>query len=141
MKVLTYHYIRNNGAVLFADALLRLLRGAGLSADLLNYRAPRVACCEALKRFKLRWPAPLFYARRDRTFLHYMARSFPEAVGPAIRSRAALRAAVPAGKSVLAAMDVWNVNQLWTDSPFPSVYWLSDFSERGWLIDSSTPHM
>ena len=130
MRVLTYHYIRNNGAVLFAESLLRLLREAGLPVELLNYQAPSMFGVETLKRLRIRWPDPLFYARRDRTFRAYIARKIPETGCPPIRSRAGLRRSVPAGASVLAAMDVWNINQDWINGHFPSAYWLGDFTEQ-----------
>ncbi|MBI5352643.1 MAG: polysaccharide pyruvyl transferase family protein [Chloroflexi bacterium] len=130
MRILSYHYIQNNGAFLFVFSLARLLQKEFSNFDvrILDYKSGRLAIYEYLKRFKFFQKIPLFYMNRTRLW------------NAEIKAHLNLDKGVPyfasdkkvqeyfAGQydAIVIGMDVWCVINGTERPKFPNIYWLPE---------------
>lgn len=129
-RILSFHHITNYGAFLFAYSLLRLLQADLTPADvkIIDYRSPRLAIYESLKRFKIFQSIPLFYNRRSRLWQEMTRRYLDlDTNFPRFASQKELqRYWGEYYNGLVVGMDVWCLTH-GTERPlFPNIYWLPE---------------
>jgi len=129
-RILSFHYITNNGAFLFTHSLSQLFQHHFDSAQVkvLDYRSPRLAVIEYLKRFRFFKGLPLFYWKRSRVWNHTIKqhldldRSYPHFSG----DKKIQRYFSDHFDALIVGMDVWCLIK-GTERPlFPNIYWLPE---------------
>jgi hypothetical protein len=129
-RILSFHYIANNGAFLFAYSLAQLLHRNFHTADVkvLDYRSPRLALYEYLKRFKWTQRMPLFYWKRSQLWRNTINRNlnldrdYPHFTG----QKTIQRYFSDHFDALIVGMDVWCIVK-GTERPlFPNIYWLPE---------------
>jgi hypothetical protein len=127
IRILSYHYIQNNGAFLFAYALQELLKSEFPGADvkIIDYKSIRLALFEYFKRFKLLPGVPLFYYRRARMWQEVQKKLDLDASLPRLSDQDGLLDYFSERYAALVVgMDVWCILNNTERPPFPNLYWL-----------------
>jgi len=128
LRILTFHYIPNNGAFLFAYSLTKLLQSNFPDFDIriTDYKAPRLAFYEFLKQFKPVSSTPLFYYKRYKMW-NKLLREFlvldtsnPNLVG----EKTVQKYLENQFDALTVGMDVWCVIRGTERPQFPNIYWL-----------------
>ena len=127
-RILTYHYIPNNGAFLFAYSLLELLQKEfqAFEVKVLDYKSKQLVTFEFLKRFKIFREVPLFYSKRammwNRQIEKYLEldKEFPKFAN---NEKLQKYLANHYGFLVV-GMDVWCITNSVYRPKFPNIYWL-----------------
>jgi len=129
LRILTFQHIPNNGAFLFAHALESQLlsRFPGFDIKIIDYKTPRLALYEYLKRFKLFPNEPLFYYKRYQRWEKILGqlnldKSFPRFSGEKKMQRFYSTNA----DALLVGMDVWCISKDNQRPRFPNIYWLPE---------------
>jgi hypothetical protein len=128
IRILSYHYIQNNGAFLFAYSLTRLMRDGFPDSDvkIFDYKSIRLRLYEYFKRFKLLPGIPLFYVKRallwDSILANYLDLDtrFPRFTNKA----RLLEYFADRCDALVVGMDVWCIVNSKERLTFPNVYWL-----------------
>jgi hypothetical protein len=127
IRILSYHYIQNNGAFLFAYALQELLKNEfpGAEVKIIDYKSIRLATFEYFKRFKLLPGVPLFYYKRARMWQGVQNKLDLDASLPRFSDQAGLLDYFSERyDGLVVGMDVWCVLNSPDRPPFPNLYWL-----------------
>jgi len=132
IRILTYHHVTNNGAVLQAYSLCEALNREfnGYDVKILDYIPYTLRQGEFLKIFKLCRKVPFFYFQR-----HLMFNKF-------VKGNLRLDHNLPKNKrlerliafinsqnydALIAGSDnIWRISQTRFSPAFPNIYWLSD---------------
>lgn len=132
IRILTYHHVTNNGAVLQAYSLCQVLNREfdGNNVQILNYIPKALRQGEFLKIFKPCRKAPFFYSQR-----YFMYNKF-------IKANLQLDHKLPKNKSlerliafinsqnydalIVGSDNIWRISQTRFSLGFPNIYWLSD---------------
>lgn len=127
--ILTYHYLTNPGAAIFASSLCRTLREyfPNFDVEILDYRSRDFGLYELLKFAKIHRKVPLFYIRRYLKFQQFGTREFCYSETKLlITSEKKLMKQLTGGDyaAVITAMDVWNISDILYLPKFPNIYWL-----------------
>jgi hypothetical protein len=132
-RILSFHHITNNGAFLFAYSLCKLFQEEIRTADIkiINYKSPRLAFYEYLKRFNFLQGIPLFYWRRSQIWQDFIKKNldldgrFPHSINIAKIQRYLSKHS----DVLIVGMDVWCI-VTGTERPlFPNIYWLPERME------------
>jgi hypothetical protein len=130
IRILTYHHIQNNGAFLFAYALIKLLEEEfpGSEVRIIDYKTTRLALYEYLKRFKILPGIPFFYFRRSLLWDRLLEEAFElDADLPRFSTQTGLQGYFSDHYDALVVgMDVWCVINGTERPPFPNIYWLPE---------------
>jgi hypothetical protein len=130
MGILTYHYIPNNGAFLFAFSLSRLLQKefGGFEVQVIDYKSPRLAGYEILKRFKVFQGIPNFYMKRARMWDEQVRMHLTlDSDIPRFVSEKKLQEHLARRYDILVTgMDVWCMTHGSERPNFPNIYWLPE---------------
>lgn len=126
--ILSYHYIHNNGAFLFAYGLAKLLKEEfpGSDVKIIDYKSIRLDTYEYLKRFKLLPSIPLFYYKRARLWDSILERhldldpDFPHHTN----QTQLLNYIYDHYHAIVVGMDVWCIVHSIERPSFPNIYWL-----------------
>lgn len=129
LRIFTFHHITNNGAFLFAHALSSQwsTRFPDFDIKVVDYKTPRLALYEYLKRFKFFPGEPLFYYKRYQRWQEFLAhldldKSFPLFLGEGrLQQYYSTRA-----DALLVGMDVWCIMNGSERPLFPNIYWLPE---------------
>jgi hypothetical protein len=129
--ILTYHYIKNNGAALFATSLCLALREQLPEFDigLVNYQSREIRIYELLKLGKVYRKAPLFNIRRYMKFKKFWARElYIDSDSPLVTNEQNMidRLSREEYVAVITGMDVWNICDIRSLPKFPNIYWLPE---------------
>ena len=129
MGILLFHHIPNNGAFLFSFALSKLLqKECGFNVSIINYKSPRLAIYEYLKRFNPMRGMPDFYMKRAQMWdeqikLHLkLDNNFPHFVS----EKKLQRFLAEQYDALVTGMDVWCLVNGTERPQFPNIYWLSE---------------
>lgn len=130
IRILTYHFITNNGAAMFCYALVNTLKKTFPEADIqiLDYRPFRLWLYEFVKQFKLFRKSPLFYYRRAHIFSKYIQSKLPIEKIPIycqFESQLLVYLSRQAIDCILVGMDVWCITSGSERPAFPNIYWLN----------------
>jgi hypothetical protein len=96
-----------------------------------DYRSPRLALYEYLKRFKILTGAPLFYYKRSRMWDKFLVENldldadYPHFAGP----KRAQRYLADQCDALMVGMDVWCIVRGTQRPQFPNIYWLPEEME------------
>ena len=131
IRLLTFHFIHNNGAAMFCYSLWEALKSILPEADIefLDYRPLGMHLNEELKAFKLMRDIPFFYWQRNKVFNRFikshlpLGKRYPILTTPRQFFRS-LKLSVE--DSLIVGMDVWCLSSSRERAPFPDVYWLQD---------------
>jgi hypothetical protein len=128
LRILTYHFIPNNGASLFALSLQRVLTKCFETWDvkILGYKTPKLFGYELLKLAKPLRNYPFFYLQRYLIFQKFFERHLNIDKNAPMFSGSALMRYLEDQEvaATFVAMDTWNVAR-WKELPaFPNAYWL-----------------
>ena len=131
VRILTYHYLRNNGAFLYAFSLCRNLTELlpGCDVKILDYRAPSLRYYDLAKIVKLQPGSPLFYLRRHLLFEKAIGAHLPlDTSVPNHASHKRMMDWLQARRyhGLIVAMDSWNVRRSLHLPSFPNPYWLDE---------------
>jgi hypothetical protein len=130
IRILTYHHLTNNGAFLFVYSLMRLLQAESTSSavKVLDYKTPRLALVEYLKRFKVFQGIPLFYMKRSKLWEPFLKghldldSDFPHLIGEKkLQGYLAKHCS-----ALIVGMDVWCLTRGAERPGFPNIYWLTE---------------
>jgi len=132
VRILTYHSVTNNGAVLQAYSLSQALSRALGEHDvkIMDYLPGALRCNEFFKMFKPLPKVPLFYMKR-----YFLFRRF-------VRANLDLDRTMPAGANldrmvdfvdardyralVVGSDNIWRISEAALSPKFPNIYWLSE---------------
>lgn len=129
-RILSFHYIPNNGAFLFAFSLLGLFKKEFLDNDvkIIDYKSTRLALYEYLKRYKVFQSIPLFYLKRARMWREVVNEhldldvDFPHFSGEGkIQKYFAEHY-----DAIIVGMDTWCILDGTERPRFPNLYWLPE---------------
>jgi len=131
-RILTFHRVVNNGAVLQNAALLQHLQARFPSWDVktLDYEPWNTTAAEILRAAKTHPQSPLFGIRRYRIFREAVNREI--ALDPALSKCARYETLVEQLRRqdydlLITGSDcIWRVTDSFQFPPFPSIFWLSD---------------
>jgi hypothetical protein len=129
LRILTFHHIPNNGAFLFAHALgsQLLTRFPGFDVKIIDYKTPRLALYEYLKRFKLFPNEPLFYYKRYQRWEKLLAQmSLDKNFHRFSGERKVQQYYSTHADALLVGMDVWSIIDRTPRPLFPNIYWLPE---------------
>ena len=131
--ILSFHYIANNGAFLFAHSLQKSLQDEfpNTTVKLIDYKLTRLGLYEFAKRFKILPGAPLFYYKRAKTWSDFLPKHLDLDTGyPVFSRRAGLqRYFSDQYDALIVGMDVWCISSGDERPPFPNIYWLPEKME------------
>jgi len=129
MGILSFHHIPNNGAFLFAFALSKLLqKECGFDVSVIDYKSPRLAAYEYLKRFKFTQRIPDFYMKRARMWEKQVKahlkldNNFPRFVS----EKKLQKFLAEQYDMLVTGMDVWCLVGGTERPKFPNIYWLPE---------------
>ena len=127
--ILTYHYIANNGAALFAYSLCNALREhlPEFDIELVNYQSREMRWNEILKQLKLYSKIPFFNVQRRRNFNKFIADELcVDYRHPLITDNdtAVKLLSSQDYHAIITAMDVWNIVNIRSLPNFPNIYWI-----------------
>ncbi|OJX38316.1 MAG: hypothetical protein BGO78_09935 [Chloroflexi bacterium 44-23] len=129
IRLLTYHFIRNNGAALYCYSLYHALKRVFPQADIkfIDYRPLNMHLVEELKVFKPLPGEPFFYWYRNRVFNHFVRDHLPLTqpysllLSPKQFFKKLKKSDIDC---LIVGMDVWCLTKGLERTSFPSAYWL-----------------
>jgi hypothetical protein len=129
LRIFTFHHIANNGAFLFSKALVSQLSTRLQDSDIkiVDYKTPRLALFEYLKRFKFFPNEPFFYYKRYKRWEKILDQLQLEKSFPRFTSEERLQQYFSAeADALLVGMDVWCIINGTHRPHFPNIYWLPE---------------
>lgn len=132
IRILTYHHVTNNGAVLQAYSLSEALNREFCDYDvkILDYIPGVVKRGEFLKIFKPCRKVPFFYSQRYFMFGKFIKANLPlDHKQPRNKSLEKLIAFINSQNYdalIVGSDNVWKMSQTKSSPNFPNIYWLSD---------------
>ena len=128
IRILTYHYIPNNGAFLFAYSLQKGLQSelSGADVQILNYKSTRLAFIEYLKQLNVFQSIPSFYFERSHMWRRFITGHLElDDDLPRLASTTKLqRIFSDRYDALIVGMDVWCIIRGTQRPSFPNIYWL-----------------
>jgi hypothetical protein len=130
MRILSYHYIQNNGAFLFVFSLVNLLQKefSNFDVKIIDYKLGRLAIYEYLKRFNISQKIPFFYMKRanlwDREIKAHLDldKNIPYFASDKKKQQYFARQY----DVIVVGMDVWCIINSTERPKFPNIYWLTE---------------
>jgi len=130
LRILTFHHIPNNGSFIFSHALVDQLKSRfpGCDVKIIDYKTPRLAMYDYLKRFKLFPKEPFFYYKRYQLWKTLLENRFDlDKSYPLFSSgKKMLSYYASSSDALLVGMDVWCITKGTSRPLFPNVYWLPE---------------
>ena len=130
MRILSFHYIQNNGAFLFAFSLVKLLKKefGGLDIKIVDYKSGRLAFYDYIKRFKVFQNNPFFYVKRANLWQREIKSrlDLDQSIPPLSGDKKLQEYFSRQYAAVVVGMDVWCLVNGTERPRFPNIYWLPE---------------
>lgn len=132
IRILTYHHVTNNGAVLQAYSLCRALDREfdGNSVQILDYIPKALSRSEFLKNFKPCRKPLFFYSQRYTMYNKFIKANLQlDNKLPKDKSLESLIAFINSRNYdalIVGSDNIWRISQSKISPGFPNIYWLSD---------------
>jgi hypothetical protein len=130
LRIFTLHHIPNNGAFLYAHALVSQLLTNFPSYDvkIVNYKTNRMALYEYLQLFKLFPKEPFFYYKRYRLWQKLLKNNIQlDNNFPRFSNEGQVQRYYSSNSNaLLVGMDVWCIVNSISRPSFPNIYWIPE---------------
>lgn len=135
IRILTYHFLTNNGAAMFCYTLIHAIKQSFPDADIriVDYRPFRLRLYEALKIIKVFQRSPFFYLRRSRIFSNFIRSSLPlsdQFPFYLSEKQVVKKLSKQNIDCLMVGMDVWCITEGTERPTFPNIYWLGDLKGK-----------